>query len=194
MDSSAVAAEGGDEAVDVARERLLGVAGVVDEVAVGLGAVEVEDDVGGEDAVGEEGVGLGLVLEVVADSLLEGEHGAGGLVERAFVEFVGRVVLVDGVPDALSAFEAATLYFEDEDAVVGEEDEVDFGAALGVVVGEAEGVEADPAVGVGGVSDGFEEALFCCAADGGVDGGGDHAGHEDFDVTLRRCAHSRRRS
>ena len=45
--------------------------------------------------------------------------------------------LVDGVPDAAAAFEAAALYFEDEDAVVGEEDEVDFGSALVVVVGEA---------------------------------------------------------
>ena len=106
-------------------------------MGVGLGGVEVEDDVGGEDAVAEEGVGVGLVLEVVADALLEGEHGARGLVERAFVELVGRVGLVDGVPDAAAAFEAATLCFEDEDAVVGEEDEVDFGAAFGVVVGEA---------------------------------------------------------
>lgn len=64
------------EAVDVAREGVGRVAGVVDEVAVGFGGVEVEDDVGGEDAVAEEGIGVGLAFEVGADALLEGEHGA----------------------------------------------------------------------------------------------------------------------
>jgi hypothetical protein len=58
------------------------------------------------------------------------------LVEGAFWELVEGVVLVDRVPDAAAAFEAAAFDFEDEDAVVGEEDEVDFGAAFFGVVGE----------------------------------------------------------
>ena len=41
-------------------------------------------------------------------------------------------------------------------------------------------MEADPAVGVGGVSDDFEDALLGGALDRGVDGGGDHAGHEGW--------------
>jgi hypothetical protein len=83
------------------------------------------------------------------------------------------------VPDAIATLDAAALHFEDEDAVLGEEDEVDLGAAFGFVVREAEGVEADPVLGVGGVADDLVHAALGVALDGGVDGGGEHAGHED---------------
>jgi hypothetical protein len=64
------------------------------------------------------------------------------LVEGAFVELVKLVLLVDGVPDAVSAFESATFGFEDEDAVVGDEGEVDFGSAFLVVMGETQRMAA----------------------------------------------------
>ena len=113
---------------------------------------------------------------MVADGSGEREHGARGLVEGAFVERVLAAAIL-GVPEAVSALDAAALHFQDEDAVVGEEDEVDFGAAFFGVVGEAEGVEAEPVVGVGGVADDFVDAALGVALDGGVDGGGEHAGH-----------------
>jgi hypothetical protein len=100
------------------------------------------------------------------------------LVEGAFVERVLAAAIL-GVPEAVSALDAAALHFQDEDAVLGKEDEVDFGATLGFVVREAEGVEADPMLGVGGVADDFVDAALGVALDGGVDGGGDHAGHDD---------------
>ena len=77
------------------------------------------------------------------------EHGARGLIEGALVERVLAMAVL-GVPDAVSALDAAALHFQDENAVLGEEDEVDFGAAFGFVVGEAEGVETDPVLGVWG--------------------------------------------
>jgi hypothetical protein len=82
-------------------------------------------------------------------------------------------------PLRFSEYQRPSLHFQDEDAVLGEEDEVDFGATLGFVVGEAEGVEADPMLGVGGVADDFVHAALGVALDGRVDGGGDHAGHDD---------------
>jgi hypothetical protein len=69
-------------------------------------------------------------------------------------------VAVHGVPKAVSALDAAALHFEDEDAVLGEEDEVNFAAAFGFVVGEAEGVEADPVLGAGGVADDLVHAAL----------------------------------
>jgi hypothetical protein len=100
------------------------------------------------------------------------------LVEGAFVEGVLSVTAL-GVPDTVSATDLAALHFEHEDAVLGEEDEVDFGAALALVMREAEGVEADPVVGVRGVADDFVDATLGAALDGGVDGGWEHAGHDD---------------
>ena len=164
------------EAVDVGGEWLAEVSVVVDGPWVGLGAVDGVVDVGHDDAVAEEGFGEGVAVEAFADGSGELEHGARGLIEGALVERVLAAAIL-GVPDAVSALDAAALHFEDEDAVLGEEDEVDFGAALGFVVREAEGVEADPVLGVGGVADDFVHAALGVALDGGVDGGGEHAGH-----------------
>jgi hypothetical protein len=61
--------------------------------------------------------------------------------------------------------DAAALHFQDEDAVLSKEDKVDFGATFVGVVGEAEGVEAEPVVGVGGVSDDFVDAALGVALD-----------------------------
>ena len=124
------------EAVDVGGEGLFEVAAVEDAAWVGFGARVFEGDVGHDDAVAEEGVGERLAGEVLADVSGKLEHGARGLVEGAFVEGVLSVTAL-GVPDAVSATDLAALHFEDEDAVLGEEDEVDFGAALIGVVGEA---------------------------------------------------------
>ena len=166
------------EAVDVGGERLAEVSVVVDGPWVGLGAVDGVVDVGHDDAVAEAGFGEGLAAEALADGSCELEHGARSLIEGALVEGV-LAVAIDGVPDAIATLDAAALHFEDEDAVLGEEDEVDFGAAFGFVVREAEGVEADPVLGVGGVADDFVHAALGVALDGGVDGVGDHAGHRN---------------
>jgi hypothetical protein len=107
-----------------------------------------------------------------------GVYGEPDGLREALVERVLTIAIL-GVPNPIATLDAAALHFEDEDAVLGEEDEIDFAAALGFMVREAEGVEADPVLGVGGVADDFVHAALGVAFNRGVDGGGDHAGHDD---------------
>jgi hypothetical protein len=69
-------------------------------------------------------------------------------------------VAIHGVPDPVSALDAAALHLQDEDAVLSEEDEIDFAAPFGFVVGETKGVEADPVLGAGGVADDLVHAAL----------------------------------